>query len=52
MCPLMQLLTGLEESGDGQRGDGPVGVGDEVLQVQVAGRHCGGMGHCHLHRKQ
>ena len=42
------LGSGLEEGGDGQGGDGPVAVRDEVLQVQVAGCHCGRVGHGHL----
>lgn len=33
------LTAGLEQCGDGQRGDAAVRVGDQVLQVQVAGGH-------------
>lgn len=42
------LAAGLEQSGDGQRGDAAVGVGDQVFQVQVAGSHGGWMLHGHL----
>lgn len=30
----------LEQSGDGQGSDTPVGVCDQVLQLHVTGRHC------------
>lgn len=42
------LAARLQQRGDGQRGDAAVGVGDEVLQVQVARRHGRGMLHGHL----
>lgn len=42
------LAARLQESGDGQRGNAAVGVSDEVLQVQVARGHSGGMLHGHL----
>lgn len=42
------LAARLQQSGDGQRGNAAVGVGDEVLQVQVARGHGGGMLHGHL----
>lgn len=42
------LTTRLQQRGDGQRGDAAVRVGDEVLQVQVAGCHGRGVLHRHL----
>ena len=40
-----RLCARLEERGDGQRGDGAVRVGDEVLQVEVAGGDGRGVRH-------
>lgn len=42
------LTAGLEQSGDGQRGDAAVRVSDQVLQVQVACGHSRWMLHGHL----
>ena len=42
------LTARLQQSGDGQRGDAAVGVGDQVLQVQVARSHSWWMLHGHL----
>lgn len=42
------LAAGLQQGGDGQGSDAAVGVGDQVLQVQVACGHRWRMLHCHL----
>ena len=42
------LGAGLEQGGDGERGDGAVHVLDEVLQVQVAGGDGVGVRHGYL----
>ena len=42
------LRARLQQRGDRQGGNGPVRVRDEVLQVQVAGRDGGRVGHGHL----
>jgi len=42
------LTAGLEQSGDGQRGDAAVRICNQVLQIQVARSHSWWMLHGHL----
>ena len=42
------LISGFEQRGDGQSGDGPVHVRDQVLQIQIASRHRRRMTHGNL----
>lgn len=42
------LAARLQQRGDGQGRDAAVRVGDQVLQVQVTGRHCRRVLHRHL----